>query len=170
LSFKKRRKKQIPKEVTTEREKLVWSLRQQMWTQLRISKELKISQPAVNKILKRMTERFSAELMDDIIKVKIEQVAQHEFIADEYFQAWEKSKKRHKRDCSRSGGIENSFDETEESDQYGDPRYLAGAMKAKEEIRKILGADAPTKIDVALPDVNDARQQLLERLIKKSSS
>ncbi len=57
-----------------------------------------------------------------MIAIKEEQVAQLDQIADESMQAWYKSK---------IGG------------EAGDPRFLASFMKAKEEIRKIVGADLP---------------------------
>jgi predicted transcriptional regulator len=144
--------KQIPTEVTTEREIEIWSLRQRCWTQSRIAKQLGISQPAVNQVLKKLTHRYSKELLEDVIKVKTEQVQQLEVIAEEAMQAWERSKKKGKtvstkRPLQADGSPLSSLGEQTEiiSKQTGDPRYLTAAMKAKEDIRKIIGADAPIK-------------------------
>ena len=166
-------KKVVSSEVTTEREKQVWSLRQSMWTQERIAKELKISQPAVAKILKRVSERYSTELMADIKKVKAEQILQHEYISDQAMQAWERSKLPakstwFKRTVDAQGKpLDNSLGERtdEAKNQEGDPRYLSAAMKAKEEIRKILGADAPVKTFALTKDVSSLTDEQLQDIV-----
>lgn len=173
MTIKKKRRRQIPTEVTTEREKQVWSLRQSMWTQERIAKELKISQPAVAKILKRMSERYSTELMDDIKKVKAEQVMQLDRMADELMQAWERSKLPSKstwfkRTVDAQGKpLDNSLGERtdEAKNQEGDPRYLSAAMKAKEDIRKIIGADAPVKTFALTKDVSSLTDEQLQDIV-----
>lgn len=142
--------KPVKTEISTEREIEIWSLRQRSWTQERIAKHLNISQPAVFNVLKKLTQRYSKELLENVIKVKTEQVSQLESISDEAMQSWEKSKdtfilKRQKGYKSGSDKARPSEVMQQESEQYGDPRYLTVAMKAKEDIRKIIGADAPVK-------------------------
>jgi predicted transcriptional regulator len=145
----------IPKEISKERERVVWSLRQKCWTQERIAEYLEISQSAVAKILLRLNQRYSKELNEDIERVKTEQLAQLEHIADEAMQAWERSKEAAKTVRVKKGlGRDNQDGEqtNEARDQDGDPRYLTVAMKAKEDIRKITGSDAPTKSEISGKD------------------
>lgn len=143
----------IPKEISLEREKVVWDLRQKSWTQDRIASHLNISQPAVAKILCRLSKRYKSTLLQEIEQLKTEHVAQLSHIADEAIQAWEKSKKpikfaREKKLMGRDGKpIKHAGEVTNEAREHvGDARYLTVAMKAKEDIRKIIGADAPQKI------------------------
>lgn len=130
-----------PKEIAIEHERAAWELRQQCWTQERIAEKLEISQSAVSQILKKLRKRYLAKNEKELQAVKNEQVAQLEFMADELFQAWERSKYR-------------QVDDAEPGEEFqpvgvGDPKLLTAAMKAKEDIRKILGADAATKTETS---------------------
>lgn len=115
-------KPNVNKEVILQNEARAFQLRKMGWTQDRIATEIGMSQQGVAKALKRITGRFYKDFMADVKAIKEEQVAQLEHIADESMQAWAKSK---------VGG------------EAGDPRFLSSFMKAKEEIRKIVGADLP---------------------------
>lgn len=133
-------------EVTLDREQKAWELRLNSWTQQRIALELGISQSAVSQILKRLLERYMYENLEEIECFKAEQIAQLENVAFEAMQAWERSK------------IKN-----------GDVRCLAIALKAKEDIRKILGIDSPSKLKT--PErykefENLSDEELIERLIQ----
>ena len=147
----------IPRELTIQREKEVWLYRQKCWTQERIASQLKISQPAVAKILKRLSKRYSEQVIEDIDRVKTEQIYQLEHIADEAMQAWDRSKLAENTKMVKSPAVIDNGKVTPLSagsqttivrDLDGDHRYLATAMKAKEDIRKILGADAPQKNEI----------------------
>lgn len=115
----------IPPEVTLEREKRAWELRQRCWTQQKIADELNISQSAVSQILNRLCTRYHEENLHDIEQTKIEMINQLELIAYEAFHAWEETK----------------------FTKYRSARYLDTVMKAKEQIRKILGIDLNAKVD-----------------------
>ncbi len=115
-------KPNVNKEKTLHKEARAFQLRKMGWTQDRIAAEIGMTQQGVAKTLKRVTAKFYKDFMSDVKVIKEEQVAQLDQIADESMQAWYKSK---------VGG------------EPGDPRFLASFMKAKEEIRKIVGADLP---------------------------
>lgn len=110
------------KEISRQRELDVWEMRQRSYTQEEIAKRVGVSQPAVAKILKKLNNRYLERCVDSIERVKGEQIVQLEHIACEAMIAWEQSK---------HSGV--------------DPRCLTAAMKAKEDIRKIIGADAPAR-------------------------
>lgn len=147
----------LPKEVSRQREQEVWDLRIKCWTQERIAAKLQISQPAVAKILKRLTERYSRNLNDDIERVKLEQISQLEHIASEAMQAWDDSK----QEIAVSKDFTRYFP--------GDPRYLTAAMEAKEDIRKIIGADAPIKTINEL-DLSKLTDEQLQAIAKGQSA
>lgn len=165
----------IPKALILEREKKVWAMRVRGATYERIAKELGITFVAVHKILDRMHQRYIKRNMDSVQKCRQEQIAELTHIADEANQAWERSKKtkviKKKRAIGKDGKYIGGMQSSEETyEQEGDPRYLQVYMKAKEDLRKIIGADAPNKNEhtgkdggaIKFEDQNkiDARDQL----------
>lgn len=136
----------IPKALVVERRRKIWQLRMKGWTYEAIAKKLGISDSAVSKALNVITKRYSERHMEDVDRIKAEQVASLEQVASEAYRAWLRSKKK-------------------KQDEYGDPRYLVIFMKAKEDIRKIVGADAPKKVDVKYADLSNLSD---DELIKQA--
>lgn len=163
------------KEVALERRRKAWALRQRFYTYEEIGKELKVTPQAVQRMLARMHAGYQRRHLEDIDRIKTEQIAEHEHLAHEAFQAWERSKaagKAVKRKTKSLGGNESPridlgvMEETKDiKDQYGDPRYLDMAMKAKQAIRKIVGLDAPIKIDNRFNDFKDLSDEELQRRV-----
>lgn len=113
------------KELSLNRSKLAWDLRVKGWSQEKIANELGVSQSAISKMLLKSTKKFSEAYLLDIKNVKNEQIAQLEYVAYQAIVAWDSS-----RDAAEF-----------------DPRFLQIFMQAKEHIRKIIGADAPVKLE-----------------------
>lgn len=137
-----------PKEITLLRQKTAWELRQKMWTQSRIAQHLGISQVSVSALLNKTYDEFCKRHVNLVDRIKFEQIAQLEAICDEAMQAWEKSKLdgvvSRERIQKKIGGKEGQGvveKTTERREQYGDPRLLAVILKAKEDIRRITGAE-----------------------------
>jgi len=143
----------VPIELLRERERRAWELSSKMWTQERIAQELGLERSTISKMLKRLNERAMKTITDEILAEKAQHIRQLKEIADEAFQAWERSKETRKGVVkkSRTGGMTRGEETTTSvQDQDGDPRYLETAMKALNDIRKILGLDAPEKIERVL--------------------
>lgn len=131
-----------------------WHLRTRGWTQQRIGDELGVCQQTVSVMLKRASAKFHERFMQDIKVVKDEQVAQLSLVADEALQGWFNSKKKVKNKIS-----------------CGDTKYLTEFRKALEDIRKILGADAPLQItqvpnEVDLSRFSDEQLQAYIQLVE----
>ena len=136
----------VPREVSRERERRAWELRQQLWTHERIAAELGVTHQAVTAMLKRVDRRVLAKLDAEVALQKAAQTAQLQYIADEAMQAWES--------CKSSGP---------------DPRFLGEARGALSDLRKLWGLDAPAKshvqaegelvIKVEYDDINDSPSQ-----------
>lgn len=162
-------KKLIPTELSMEREQIAWDLRQKCWTHERIAKHLGVTQPSVTRMLNRLTEKYAKELMDKIKVVKADQVRQLEAIADEAMQQWELSKKPYnmtsvKRIIDHDGNLSEAGEHTESNvEKKGDPKHLLVLLKAKEDIRKIMGANAPIKIANFNRDVKEMSDEELEK-------
>ena len=167
----------VPKEVTAEREKRAWELRQQCWTEERIAADLGVTQPAVSVMLRRISGRMAKQLTGQVERVKATQTAQLEHIAFEAMQAWERSKLNAEatrtvtEQISLKGEEETLDDEGQpirrktavvpavketttftSEGQAGDSRMLEKAINALSDIRKIWGLDAPTKQEITGKD------------------
>ena len=173
-------KGKVPREVAVERERRAWELRQKFWTHERIAAELGVDRSTVTKMLARISDRFWSSISGQIAAMKGDQVSQLMVIADEAMQAWESSKRPAKnakkvtrkrggsagghtagagsahgsygRSSGASGGTDDEETLMQSNDQNADPRYLASAMDALGDIRKIMGLDAPSKVAPTTPD------------------
>lgn len=164
----------VPKQVMIQRRKEVWDLRQKFWTYEAIAEKMGISRQAVSQLLKRITDKYYRDHLEDVERIKTEQVAEHEMIAQEAFQAWERSKKaslmiRKRTPFSGGAALDTGEQVNEQRDNDGDPRYLTIIMVAKEAIRKIVGANAPLKIDARFDELSklsddELRKRALEAL------
>lgn len=162
----------------------VWDLRCQGWTQQRIADQLEVNQSTISRDLAFMRERVMDRMEEDIVQTKVEQVWQLEYMINELFEAWRKSKEaarsvsRMKDEGGGSGfiakGKGGERTNTTVSDRTGKVSYLREARNAMADIRKILGADAPIKIAPTDPsgkeqfkgpwDLSDLTNEELEML------
>ena len=162
----------LPAEVYRQRERTAWTLRtERRWTQQQIADELGIKQPSVCRILKRVRVRAEAELTEEAKQQTLEQVASLEHIAKEAMLAWGASKET-ARTVTRTRDEAPVLDRTgtPKKDRDGEPllavsertvttvraqsgnaAYLQRVMDALEDIRDILGIEAPRKIAPTTP-------------------
>lgn len=141
-----------------------WQLRTRGWTQLRIAEHLGLSQQGVSVILRRASEKFRERFLQDMKVVKDEQVSQLSLVADEALQGWFKSKETKKRNVTKlkqgKGKNQNPYVDSKSISEFegsGDTKYLTEFRKALEDIRKILGADAPLQITQVPNEVDLSR-------------
>jgi predicted transcriptional regulator len=159
----KRRGNRPRSEISAEREKRVWALRQRGWLQARIAAELKVSQQAVSLALARIEKRVYEELSATVAQTKARQTAQLEHICAEAIAAWERSLEDATGEDSTEESVEipakNADADAGASDvavvpvkvktrrtrrgQSGNPQLLAQALAALASIREIWGLDAP---------------------------
>ena len=143
----------IPKEVTIERERRAWELRQKFYTHERIALDLGVERSTITKMLQRVSAKVNAKLYEEVGEEKRAQIEQLHFVADEAAQAWQRSKAA-RRDVTKKTGAAGTFRKAAEettvhsADQDGDPRYLTTALGALSDIRKILGFEARQAVDV----------------------
>lgn len=139
----------IPRTVILEREKKVWAMRMRGHTYESIAEEIGITFKGVGNILARMHKRYLKNNMDDVQKCRQEQIAELSNVAKEAYAAWERSKGQKitikKRARAKDGTMLPGEASEERYESDGDTRYLNVYLKAKEDLRKIMGADAPIK-------------------------
>lgn len=140
-----------PKDITLQRERDAWRLRQRGWSLARIADALGISEPSVWKIINRVAGRYHAELGQMVASMRRQQLAQLEYIADEALQAWELSKKETRTTMRRKrqtdGTVVDEAMQKEES-RLPDIRFLQEARAALADMRTLLGVDAPARAEV----------------------
>ncbi len=142
----------LSKEAKLELKQKAWEMHKQFKSSDEIAKALDMKPGAVRQMLSRLNKDFRKRFEDDIDEIKFEQIAKLEHIAREAFDAWERSKEvsktiRQKKMVGDPAKISGITEQTNEArDQDGDPRYLKTAMEAMADIRKIIGADSPAKI------------------------
>lgn len=134
-----------------------WDLRAKGFTQSAIAKKLDITQASVSRYLKDARSEYHALYTKRIKQVITEQVAFHDHVAEEAMIAWENSKssfaesgKKTPKKVIKRGKSSRSNSDVEQITEFredaGNHYYLQVAMTAKEKIRKILGTDAPIKL------------------------
>jgi uncharacterized protein YjcR len=128
-------------------------------TQMEIADKTGRSQPTVNRDLKAVQEVWRIECAYDINERKQMELERIDILEREYWAAWEKSKEKSFTDRteittdggqSTTGGqtVKQVKKVTQQDEQYGDPRYLAGVQWCVERRCSILGIDAPKNIDL----------------------
>lgn len=144
-----------------EQEKLVrdariWELRAlNAWTERQIAKEIGLSQVGVHKILERQTKEYKTIYWEKIDTEKSIQIFALKKVAQEMWDAWNKSKSPQKvvrqfGIAEDSKGVKN----IEIKDSHGDPRYMELYLKALKDIRDILGINAATEVHAKI-EIND---------------
>ena len=140
----------VSREVSLEREKQSWALRQRGFTHRRIADELNVDHSTVTRILQRVSKRAIAHLTEVVQEQIVAQLAQLEYITDETFQAWHRSKEPEKSVAKRTmPGARNKFGQQasneeitiQTQDQDGNVRYLTEARAALTDIRKLLNIE-----------------------------
>lgn len=123
------------------------------WPQYQIAADLGISQAAVSKLVKRIETRLLRELAETVQRQKARQALRLEHLFAEAMRAWNESKadttrRRQRKTQGGTGGAGATVAEIVVENQHGDPRYLDEGRKALADLRKLLGLDAPQKLDV----------------------
>lgn len=144
-------------------------------TQREIAAELGVTQGAVSKAIKRVEESLKSDFAQFRLRERTHQLARLDHLYAEAMDAYEKSKAartaRSQRTITGPAGTTQTINQVNIEDAYGDPRFLAQALKALEDKRKLLGLDAPTKMQFVEPerpyaDLSDAEleRELLSAL------
>ena len=122
------------------------------WSQPKIAADLGISQAAVCKLLKRIETRLFRELSETVQRQSARQALRLDHLYAEAIRGWNESKadttRRRQRKTQGGKGDGATVAELVVENEHGDPRYLDVALKALADLRKLLGLDAPQKVDV----------------------
>jgi hypothetical protein len=122
------------------------------WSQPQIAADLGITQAGVCKLLRRIDTRHLRELTETIGRQKARQALRLDHVYAEAMRAWHASQadSTRRRQRQTQGGARSGATVAElvVENQHGDPRYLDVALKALADRRKLVGLDAPQKVDL----------------------
>lgn len=123
------------------------------WTQMAIAAELNVNQSTISRCLKKLTQRWLEESKINFDEAKAKELARINRLENEYWDAWQKSCEDYKEQEIQSN--EKSESKTigkvaKTQKQNGDPRFLEGVRNCIEMRCKLLGLNAPTKLNHTL--------------------
>ena len=138
------------KSVISERRKRVAELYLQGWWQTDIAKEVKVTQSQVSQDLSILRRLWQQSSMVNIDKIKAKELAKIDRLENEYWIAWENSKKATIRTMEKevTGGFAHDETGKTETTTSGDPRFLQGILQCISKRCEIFGINAPKEIDL----------------------
>jgi hypothetical protein len=122
------------------------------WTQTAIAEKQGVTQPAIFEDIQVTLRELHEQRIADMELKQQEQVAKHQKVGREAWEAWERSQKDAETSKQSTGTNEEGGDwhksEKTKRGQYGDPRFLDIVIKANEAIAKLMGLNAPDKLEI----------------------
>jgi len=119
-------------------------------TQAEIALHCGVTQQQISKDVKEIQARWLASSVRDFDEMRAEQLAKIDRLEMTYWNAWEESKRDHKRQragIKKGGKAQEEMAETTTEGRDGNPVFLAGVDKCIERRCKLLGLDAPIRAE-----------------------
>lgn len=111
--------------------------------------------------IREIEERAEKTLIDEFAEARIKLLNQHQYLYTEALEAWDKSKKEQVTETEEETpqGYKHKVTKTKSA---GGAQYLATAQAQLDRMAKLMGLDAPTKVDIeqSLPDGISLEQAL----------
>lgn len=138
--------------------------------QLTIARALRVSQPAVSKMLARVEERLLIDLAWRAERIRANHTLKLEYLYAEGQRGWKASHEDEVRRRQRRAGERGAMvSEIASDSQHGDPKYLELMRRTLGDIREIWGANTPKHlaIDHTAPFAALSDEELHRRLTTK---
>lgn len=130
------------------------------WLQEEIASEIGVHQSTVSRDLKAIQKIWQKETLIDFNEAKARELERIDILEREYWEAWERSRAEFQSKTIKQRGakIEKTGEDEvtkitpveatqKAEDRNGDPRYLAGVQWCITQRCKILGIEAPNKME-----------------------
>lgn len=118
--------------------------------QAQIAEKQGVTQQTISKDLQTIQRRWQAECVDAMTQGKARELARIDELERTYWAAWFESKDpKTSKATEKSGTTENSRQKLslKEETRDGNPAFLQGVMTCIDKRCKLLGLDAPVKVD-----------------------
>ena len=106
---------------------------------------------AIHADLVALTTRWKAEALGDITEAKAQELARLDELEREAWAAWRRGMGRKQIRTTKTGGINGPEVSIRTEVLNGDPRYLATVLDCQQRRAKLLGLDAPAKVEASGP-------------------
>jgi len=128
------------------------------WLQADIAEELELSQSTISNDLNALHKQWLESSLIDFDQAKAVEIAKVDKLEREYYRAWRESKEDKEISVTEKAGGEKprSKAQIRREGQVGNPSFLAGVQWCIERRCKILGIDAPQKMQVLSDNDLDA--------------
>ena len=156
-------KRRSTSQLTRDRRKIA-DLYLQGWLQADIARELGVSQLTISNDIKALHRQWLTESLIDFGAAKARELAKIDALERTYHTAWIRSCED--AETTRQEGSKTGVSKIVKTakGQAGDPRFLAGIQWCIERRCKIMGIDAPTKMDLRINELDAAIEFELARL------
>jgi len=128
------------------------------WLQADIAEELELSQSTISNDLNALHKRWLESSLIDFDQAKAVEIAKVDKLEREYYRAWRASKEDKEISVTEKAGGEKprSKAQIRREGRVGNPSFLSGVQWCIERRCKILGLDAPQKMQVLSDNDLDA--------------
>lgn len=138
------------------------------------AEQLGVSRPVVTKLMPDVYQFWRAEKLKNIDQLVMDELNRLDWVEREAREAWEKSKQQAETIIKEMAGEgkggskeagRRSRVKVITTKPNGDPRFIEAMLKCGEARRKILGLDAPVKIDATI-EIQREREQTADAFIR----
>ena len=123
------------------------------WLHADIAKDIGVAQSTVSRDLVALHGEWKKSALLDFNEAKARELAKVDRLEREYWEAWERSKQGQKRTTVKGRGGSEDDEPTHKEKSVtldegtGDPRFLQGVQWCIDRRCKVLGVDAPQKLE-----------------------
>jgi hypothetical protein len=160
-------KRRSPAQLARDR-KRIGELYLRGWLQVDIAGEVGLGTATVCRDLKTLHEDWKQSGLFDYDEAKGKELARIDALELVYWGAWEESRQEKQSTLTervqRARALDSEKAQVRKEEMLGDPRFLAGVQWCIEKRCKLLGLDAPTKVDVSHRDVDTEIERGLAEL------
>lgn len=120
------------------------------YDQYYIADKVKVTQQQVSQDIKKLVKRWQESQLESIAEKQAKELEKIDKVETEAWAAWTRSLKPINKTISKNGfNVKGPVEMTEQETQEltGDPRFLATIQKCIDQRCKILGIDAPIKVE-----------------------
>jgi hypothetical protein len=154
-------------DTVTRRRAEVATLYCQGWPQWRIGDKFGVTQMTISNDLKAIRKEWQRVMVEEFDALKAEQLAKIDATEAEAWRGWRRSlkpaEKKTAKVVNESGTVKQETAKTEEG-QTGNPHFLSVILKCVERRCKLIGADAPAKIDLTIEQMRSMSNEQLRSI------
>lgn len=137
------------------------------WLQVDIAAEINLSIATISRDIKALQKGWIESALVDFSKAKGRELAKVDHLERTYWDAWLRSQEDKETRIEESSKMDKAGRakiQMKSEGQVGNPAFLTGVQWCIDKRCKILGLDAPTKVDLKVSELDNAIEFELEKL------